>query len=325
MGTTDLTLTTPLTLGGAHAGLFSIPDQPGSTVAGETNTTFTVRFSPISLGDKTATIAIANNDADENPYDLTLNGTGINANDYSDGPANYGSAGHSYSQYLHLGTTLTNDASDYSSANASGDVDDGVVSFETWTNGTVVGPGYLPDGTIGTVTMDDDTCAVLVQATNTIPKSSTAAQLVGWIDWDHNGVFNDPGERSVTVLDGVTGNVPAGSDNVDVVVYWDGQTKNGTAAIVRFRITTDASFKNPTSPSPTGNAGDGEVEDYQIQDGALPVELASFTVENQMQGVVCKWTTESEIENLGFLLERRTYGTNWQEIISYKTDNGLMG
>jgi hypothetical protein len=76
-GMEDLTLTTPLTLGGADAGQYSIQAQPTSPIAGSGSTTFTVRFSPASAGSKTASIAIANNDSDENPYDLTLNGTGI--------------------------------------------------------------------------------------------------------------------------------------------------------------------------------------------------------------------------------------------------------
>ena len=57
----------------------------------------------------------------------------------------------------------------------------------------------------------------------------------------------------------------------------------------------------------------------------LPVELSSFTAEATNQGVLCKWTTESEIENLGFILERKTEVTNWLEIASYKTDDGLLG
>jgi uncharacterized repeat protein (TIGR01451 family) len=76
-GTADLTLTTPLTLGGADAGEYSIQSQPTSPITASGTTTFTVRFSPTSAGAKTATIAIANNDSDENPYDLTLNGTGL--------------------------------------------------------------------------------------------------------------------------------------------------------------------------------------------------------------------------------------------------------
>ena len=72
-----MTITTPLTLSGTNADQFNIQAQPTSPVSVSGNTTFTVQFSPISLGAKTATIAIANNDSDENPYDLTLNGTGI--------------------------------------------------------------------------------------------------------------------------------------------------------------------------------------------------------------------------------------------------------
>ncbi|MFC1760343.1 GLUG motif-containing protein, partial [Candidatus Neomarinimicrobiota bacterium] len=61
------------------------------------------------------------------------------------------------------------------------------------------------------------------------------------------------------------------------------------------------------------------------EDISLPVELSSFTVEATNQGVLCSWTTESETENLGFILERKTEATNWIEIASYKTDDGLLG
>lgn len=64
----------------------------------------------------------------------------------------------------------------------------------------------------------------------------------------------------------------------------------------------------------------------------LPVELSSFTAESVSDRVLLKWTTESEIENLGFLLERKTARSDppdeqagWQEIVSYKQDDALMG
>ena len=63
----------------------------------------------------------------------------------------------------------------------------------------------------------------------------------------------------------------------------------------------------------------------QGADNALPVELSSFTVEATSVGVICKWTTESEIENLGFILERKTGGLDWQEVVSYKQDDSLLG
>ena len=48
------------------------PVAPGGT------TTFTVRFTPLSTGLKTATLHIANNDSTQNPFDFALAGTGTN-------------------------------------------------------------------------------------------------------------------------------------------------------------------------------------------------------------------------------------------------------
>ncbi|MDM8540493.1 M12 family metallo-peptidase [Desulfococcaceae bacterium HSG9] len=76
-GTANLTLAIPLAIdAGTHADQFSIQAQPGSPVAGSNTTTFTVRFKPTSAGVKTAKISIGNNDPDENPYILNLQGTG---------------------------------------------------------------------------------------------------------------------------------------------------------------------------------------------------------------------------------------------------------
>ena len=50
-----------------------------ATVAGLGSTTFTVTFNPSALGLRSATVSIANNDADENPYDFAIQGTGTGA------------------------------------------------------------------------------------------------------------------------------------------------------------------------------------------------------------------------------------------------------
>ncbi len=76
-GTVNLTLTTPISLGGADAGQFSIQQQPTSPVTPSGSTTFIVRFTPTSAGSKTASLSITNNDDDENPYNLTLTAGGI--------------------------------------------------------------------------------------------------------------------------------------------------------------------------------------------------------------------------------------------------------
>lgn len=63
----------------------------------------------------------------------------------------------------------------------------------------------------------------------------------------------------------------------------------------------------------------------QGADNSLPVELSKFTVETTLEGVLLKWRTESEIDNIGFIIERKTENTNWQELVSYKSDQSLLG
>jgi hypothetical protein len=65
-----------VSIGGTNAADFTVTTPPTATVAAGANTSFTVRFSPGATGARTATLAISSNDADENPFDLTLNGNG---------------------------------------------------------------------------------------------------------------------------------------------------------------------------------------------------------------------------------------------------------
>ena len=58
---------------------FVIASQPASTsINPGGSTTFAVRYTPSGTGADTATISIANNDVNENPYNFTITGTGVN-------------------------------------------------------------------------------------------------------------------------------------------------------------------------------------------------------------------------------------------------------
>ncbi len=66
-----------ITKDGADQAMFTVTSDPVAPVAGGgSSTSFTVRFVPDSTGPKTAALHIASNDADENPFDITLTGTG---------------------------------------------------------------------------------------------------------------------------------------------------------------------------------------------------------------------------------------------------------
>jgi len=79
VGDTVLNLTElpPVTLSGAGAADFTLSDAPANSIAAGGSTTFTITFVPTAAGARSASVSIANTDADENPYDFTLTGTGV--------------------------------------------------------------------------------------------------------------------------------------------------------------------------------------------------------------------------------------------------------
>ena len=76
-----------------------------------------------------------------------------------------------------------------------------------------------------------------------------------------------------------------------------------------------------------GLNSDGFIKTFSVQsDGALPVELTSFELlETRNDGITLQWITESEINNLGFNLDRKTPITDWSQIASYVTHPALQG
>lgn len=79
-GVDPLTLTGAnpyVTISGTNAADFSVSIVPSASVAASGSTTFEVTFQPSALGVRSAVLSIANNDADENPYNFNIQGTGI--------------------------------------------------------------------------------------------------------------------------------------------------------------------------------------------------------------------------------------------------------
>lgn len=77
-GVLTLTGSSPyVTIGGTNSGDFSVTAIPASSIAATTGTTtFSITFNPSASGTRTATLSIANNDADENPYNFSIQGVG---------------------------------------------------------------------------------------------------------------------------------------------------------------------------------------------------------------------------------------------------------
>lgn len=79
-GTADLNLTNGMPLvviGGTDAADFTVTAGPTTPITAGNDTMFTITFDPSAAGVRTATVEIANNDADENPYNFNIQGTGF--------------------------------------------------------------------------------------------------------------------------------------------------------------------------------------------------------------------------------------------------------
>jgi len=83
-----------------------------------------------------------------------------------------------------------------------------------------------------------------------------------------------------------------------------------------------------------GGAGIIDMGAYEYKvgtDASLPVELTNFTAKCKSGVVILRWTTESEIENLGFIVEKISKSNcsgvirEWQQVASYLTDKMLVG
>ncbi|WP_291137772.1 choice-of-anchor D domain-containing protein [Flavobacterium sp. UBA7663] len=79
-GALSLTGASPyVTISGANAADFTVTAIPSNSIVASGNTTFQVTFNPSADGLRTATISIANNDSNENPYTFAIQGNGISA------------------------------------------------------------------------------------------------------------------------------------------------------------------------------------------------------------------------------------------------------
>jgi len=65
-----------ITIDGANSAVFNVTANPAAPVIPGGSTTFTVRFAPVSTGVKNATLHVADNDINNNPFNIEIAGTG---------------------------------------------------------------------------------------------------------------------------------------------------------------------------------------------------------------------------------------------------------
>lgn len=102
--------------------------------------------------------------------------------------------------------------------------------------------------------------------------------------------------------------------------------------VYQFSVKTKTTLHSNNSNTVISDQGDTLTVEI---DPSLPVQLDSFTAEVKDNQVFLEWTTQCEVDNLGFILERskktsepdlnETTKSNWRLVASYQTHSKLKG
>lgn len=191
---------------------------------------------------------------------------------------------------LYLGTLPPDSESDVtfsSNASADGPEDDGssFATVGTWEDGTAA------DGKGGDVT---------ITVTGT-------GWLIGWVDFNVDGDFSDPGEMIVSTA------VTSGTQNYTFDVPTG--TFNGIPKDLFARLRVFESKPAIPATAFTGSTYGGEVEDYFFRAGVFfPVEWLDFKVEQKGVDAVLTWSTAQELNSDYFDVERSLDQTTFEMI-----------
>ena len=174
-------------------------------------------------------------------------------------------------------------------------------------------------------------------------KNSSAAVYLGAAT--SNSAVNFNGDDAVAIKKISTGNYIDifGRIGEDPGTAWtDGTTTTLDRTLVRNSNVSTGITSNPSSGFPTlasewTQYAQNDVSNLGAHsvDYSLPVELSSWKCISSQGLVKLLWTTDSEIENQGFIIERtlRTSsfdgaqddGSQWKEIASFATNDDLLG
>ncbi len=161
----------------------------------------------------------------------------ISFSDYGDAPESYGNPSHGIIQSLKLGEKIDHESQSRYSIEADGDD---------------ILDGHDDEGSIDSFPTLVETNAVYsISDISVHNNTGSDAYLLGWIDFDNNGVFDDD-EKTYT-------KVPTGTDSNIRLIWQVTPDIKPSNTYVRIRLTTDINL------NATDESSFGEVEDYKLK------------------------------------------------------------
>jgi hypothetical protein len=160
------------------------------------------------------------------------------------------------------------------------------------------------------------TVIIIVNAPVGVP-----AAITGWIDYDHNGTFDDNTERAISGAYTGAGSIVAWTETFLVP-----QTATAGDTYARFRIYRTEPGVD-VLPSPTGYGEEGEVEDYRIEikpEGTTPSgNIIGGIKFNDINGNGLWEGGEPTMQNWTFWLDTNNDGT--PDLFTKTTSAGKLG
>lgn len=199
--------------------------------------------------------------------------TPVDGKDYGDAPASYGDICYAIKtgNETKFGATVDNENASQHSANADGDGadEDGIVFSNN---------GAWIRGTEQTLTV-------------TWTTNDWEGHIFGWIDWNANGVFDDPLERVITNFKVGSKGYPdnyggtmAVSGTKTFTVNVPADAACGGTTYARFTNSSDVATAGPTGNFCADPNDDGEVEDYMLIIGCVP-EICGNGIDDDSDGL----------------------------------------
>ncbi|WP_436517159.1 choice-of-anchor D domain-containing protein [Ekhidna sp. To15] len=303
-GTLNFTGGTPVTISGSASADYTVTTQPTSGVAAFESTTFVIQFDPSATGARNATVSIASNDPDDDPFTFDITGTGDNAvinQDFDSGDE---------------GWTVT--------ANTNGDWSRGTGILSTGADGnywhTTPNGGYSDDAVL---TIESGTLDLTGETSLTLFMDVRFDTEVDWdgfqVEYSSDGGanWNDLGSTAEGINWYNDGDVDAFANNANGWTgdngFWQTAELDLPSALennsnVQFRVL----FASDGSVTETGVAFDNFVIFGDVT--PLPVELLAFNGVFKNNQVELTWTTAVEINNDYFEIQHSIDGEEFSSI-----------
>ena len=267
LGTAALSLTgaSPyVVISGANAADFTVTTIPSNSIAASSSTTFQITFDPSADGLRTATVSIANNDTDENPYTFAIQGTGISAPVITSPLTASGNQGSSFTYNI----TATNSPTSYNAIGLPVGLSINTITGEITGTPTVSGTFNVTITATNGIGSDNQTLVITIGVGPCLSESFTT------VTYPPTGWLSTGTSRSTTAADFVSGPAAAifGSNNGSLTMvsianpeelkFYLGRTTNTTAKTLTVEVsttsqttgfTTVATFDHSNVPSASYN------------------------------------------------------------------------